>query len=91
MLTLVIYDIESDRTRYKIAEACKDYGLQRIQYSAFVGKQSNNRREELTYRLRHTLGKQAGYILVYAICQRDQKLIREIGSKDYGSSASYRH
>lgn len=88
MLTLVIYDIESDRIRYKIAEACKDYGLQRIQYSAFIGRQSNNRREELIYRLRHTLGKQAGHILIYAICEKDQGLVREIGSKAYDCFAS---
>lgn len=84
MLTLVIYDIEKDRTRHKIAEACKDYGLSRVQYSAFQGRLSNNRREELAYRLRHTLGAQQGSILIYAMCQRDQQLLREIRSREYG-------
>jgi len=45
--TLVIYDIEEDRIRNKILEACKDYGLDHIQYSAFMGDLNHNRREEL--------------------------------------------
>jgi len=44
---LLIYDIENDRARSKIADACLDYGLDRIQYSAFVGKLSRNHQEEL--------------------------------------------
>jgi len=30
--TLLIYDIPSDRLRGKVANACLDYGLERIQY-----------------------------------------------------------
>lgn len=44
--TLVIYDIEVDRTRNRIAEVCKDYGLERVQYSVFFGSLSRNLREE---------------------------------------------
>ena len=44
MQTLVIYDIPDDRIRNKIGEACKDYGLERIQYSAFLGDMNHNRR-----------------------------------------------
>jgi CRISPR-associated protein, Cas2 family len=44
---LVIYDIPSTKIRNKIAEACMDYGLDRIQWSAFLGDINHNRREEL--------------------------------------------
>lgn len=37
MLFLIIYDITNDRLRNKIADTLKDYGLDRIQYSAFLG------------------------------------------------------
>jgi len=37
MLFLIIYDITNDRLRTKIANVLKDYGLDRIQYSAFLG------------------------------------------------------
>ncbi len=45
--TLVIYDIVEDKVRNKVAEICKDYGLQRIQWSAFFGLTNRNRREEM--------------------------------------------
>lgn len=50
--TLVIYDVEDDRARTRVAEACKDFGLERIQYSCFRGKLSQNKREELYERMR---------------------------------------
>lgn len=44
---LLLYDIENDRIRAKIADACLDYGLDRVQYSAFAGQLSRNHQEEL--------------------------------------------
>lgn len=78
MHTLVIYDITEDKTRNKIAEACKDYGLKRIQWSAFMGKLSVNRREELHLRLVQTLKDKSGDILLYPICSKDMNLKKEI-------------
>jgi CRISPR-associated protein Cas2 len=45
--TVVLYDIPDDRIRTRISEACLDYGLERMQFSAFQGKLSRNKREEL--------------------------------------------
>lgn len=78
METLVIYDIVDDRIRYKIAEACKDYGLQHIQYSAFRGNLNHNRREELKKRLKKTLGKNEGKIDIYPFCDKDLRLATRI-------------
>ncbi|MEW5980226.1 MAG: CRISPR-associated endonuclease Cas2 [Acidobacteriota bacterium] len=50
--TLVIYDVEDDWARLRVAEACKDFGLERIQYSCFRGPLSRNKREELYERMR---------------------------------------
>ncbi len=78
MQTLVIYDIPDDKIRNKISEACKDYGLTRIQYSAFLGDINHNRRDELRQRLRRTLGKKEGNIQIYPLCDKDIKLKCEI-------------
>ncbi|MCS3924836.1 CRISPR-associated endonuclease Cas2 [Methanosalsum natronophilum] len=37
MLVLIIYDITQNRIRTRISDKCKDYGLSRIQKSAFLG------------------------------------------------------
>ena len=77
--TLVIYDIEDDRIRLKISEACLDYGLTRIQYSAFLGTLNRNKREELFLRLTSVLGDKTGKIMLQPICHRDVKevLVKE--------------
>jgi CRISPR-associated protein Cas2 len=77
LLTFVIYDIEDDRVRGRIANACKDYGLDHIQYSVFCGPLDASRRGELTARLADTLGKDAGKVLVLPICEKDARAKRE--------------
>jgi CRISPR-associated protein Cas2 len=73
MQTLVIYDIASNRIRLRVAEACKDYGLKRVQRSAFRGDLNTNRREMLFVRLEKVLGKHAGSIQIYAFCDKDKR------------------
>ena len=77
--TLVIYDIENDKIRLKISEKCLDYGLTRIQYSAFLGTLNKNKREELFLRLCEVLGDDPGKIFLQPICSADVKdlLIKE--------------
>jgi CRISPR-associated protein Cas2 len=82
--TLVIYDIENDRIRLRISETCLDYGLMRIQFSAFLGTLNRNKREELFLRLTSILDDNAGKILLQPICHKDEKdvLVKENGKAD---------
>jgi len=76
--TLVIYDIVEDKARNKVGEVCKDYGLERIQWSAFFGLTDRNRRGEMMIKFRHILGKTDGVIHMYVICDKDLRLRKEI-------------
>jgi len=78
VVTLVVYDVPEDRVRDRVAEGCKDYGLKRIQYSAFTGDLNRNRRQELYMRLRRELGGHDGNIRIYVISDRDLGLMQEI-------------
>lgn len=78
LLTYVVYDIADDRVRGRVASACKDYGLERIQYSAFRGSLDTSRRKELATRLADTLGHEIGRILVLPVCERDAQAKREL-------------
>lgn len=71
IVTYVLYDIPDDAVRAKIAEVCKDYGLERIQFSAFCGSLTRNKREELFLRLGDVLGDQPGKILLQPVCEKD--------------------
>ncbi len=77
--TFLIYDIVEDKVRAKIADICLDFGLVRVQYSAFAGALNRNKREELFLRLRHTLGEEVGKILMQPVCEKDvgQMLLHE--------------
>lgn len=75
---ILIYDIPDDKVRHKVSERCKDYGLDRIQYSAFAGDIDRNRREELMLRLKKTLGKKEGNIRLQPVCARDVAVAKEI-------------
>lgn len=71
LLTFVVYDIQDDRTRVRIADVCKDYGLDHIQYSAFCGLLDSTRRADMFARLVSTLGDGLGKIMVLPVCEKD--------------------
>ena len=70
---VLIYDIESDRIRTRAADVCLNYGLERIQFSAFFGKLNRNRRQELSLRLQRELGNESGRIRIIPVCESDLK------------------
>jgi len=70
---VLIYDIEDDRLRSRVADVCLDYGLERIQFSAFFGKLNRNRRQELALRLRNELGDESGRVRIIPVCEEDLK------------------
>jgi CRISPR-associated protein Cas2 len=75
---LLVYDIASDRVRAKVADACLDYGLDRIQYSAFAGTLSSNHQRELMRRIRALLDDSPNKIVLIPICDADWKKRQEI-------------
>lgn len=47
MIIWVMYDIEKDKSRNKVAKACKLAGLYRVQYSVFLGTLNANEKDSL--------------------------------------------
>lgn len=88
LLTFVVYDIVDDRIRGRIANACKDYGLERMQYSAFRGSLDATRRGELFTRLADELGRDAGRILVLPVCEKDAQTLREVVNEPVAGEAA---
>jgi CRISPR-associated protein Cas2 len=78
--TYVFYDINDDRVRKRVYEACRDFGLRWLQYSGFAGNLSRVRRGELCAALRTKLGAATGVIVVVPLCERDEAGLLEIAS-----------
>lgn len=72
---MVLYDITDDRARLKVSEALKDYGLSRVQFSAFIGKLTRTRKAELEMRLTRALGDATGVVMML---QLEQKQLEEM-------------
>ena len=70
---VLIYDIENDRLRTRVADVCLDYGLERIQFSAFFGKLNRNRRQELALKVKNELGGENGRVRIIPVCEDDLK------------------
>ncbi len=68
---LLIYDIPDDNKRAKIADACLDYGLDRIQFSSFSGYLLPSQQSELILRVKRILGKLPGNVQLIPICAED--------------------
>lgn len=77
-MSLLIYDIPDDRLRAKVADICLDYGLDRIQYSAFLGEINHNRREELLQKIKRQIGRKEANVQLFPICDKDLRLRKVI-------------
>lgn len=75
---ILIYDIENDRVRGKVADACLDYGLDRIQYSAFSGKLRRTHQEELILRIRRLIKRTAASVQLIPIGEQEWKARLEV-------------
>ena len=67
MRCLLMYDIAHDGTRTKVADACLDYGLARLQYSAFVGELSASQQRELFAQIRRRVGKRQANVQLFLL------------------------
>ena len=47
MIAWVMYDIKNDKARTKVARFCKKAGLNRVQYSVFLGSLNRNQKDTL--------------------------------------------
>jgi CRISPR-associated protein Cas2 len=70
MRCLLIYDITHDGTRTKVADACLDYGLERVQFSAFLGELSSTHQRELLLQIKRRIGKRSANIQLFPLDEK---------------------
>ena len=79
MRYVISYDIESDRTRRKLAKRLEGYGV-RIQYSVFECNLTDKRFQKLYKEIfQLTSGKSDGSVRFYSICKNCEDKIVTIG------------
>ena len=81
MRCLLIYDISHDGIRAKVADACLDYGLERIQYSAFMGELSWIHQKELLLQIKRRIGKHDANVQLFPLDEKSWTSRRVIEQK----------
>jgi len=80
MLTWVVYDITSDKTRNRVIRFCKDAGLYRVQKSVFLGDVESNRIDELYLKCEKILDKKTDSLYIFPMCCEDFAKVRTAGN-----------
>ena len=82
MQCLLIYDITDDRARQKVADACLDYGLDRLQYSAFCGDLTRTHQRALFTEIKKRLGRKAGNVQLFPLDEKSWSGRRVIAQEE---------
>lgn len=79
ILVWILYDISEDRVRNRVSKQCKQYGLERVQKSAFLGRLEPNRLDELAEKCRAMIDEKSDSVYVFPFCQTDFRNVRVLG------------
>lgn len=79
MLTWVVYDVAATPKRTKIAKACKEAGLYRVQKSVFLGNLERNQVEELAIRCEELMNVECDSLYIFPMCDEDFKKVKLLG------------
>lgn len=71
MLTWVMYDIEKDKIRNKVAKYCEKAGIYRVQKSVFLGELNKNKRKELHAQIEEIIDERRDSVYIFPMCRED--------------------
>jgi CRISPR-associated protein Cas2 len=73
MITWVLYDIEQDRARSRVAKICKQAGLYRVQYSCFLGTLDDNELDTLELKLSAEINTESDKVYIFPMSKAELK------------------
>ncbi len=75
----VVYDIVANNKRTRVAKACKDKGLYRVQKSVFLGTLNRNQIDELKLLCDDTINKEEDSVYIFPMCEDDFRHVKLLG------------
>lgn len=73
MICWVMYDIKKDKARTKIAKACQQNGLYRVQYSVFLGTIDADRKDTLQLRIEELMNEEVDSVYIFPMSKDELK------------------
>lgn len=74
-----MYDIKKDKVRSKIAKACQQSGLYRVQYSVFLGSIDSDRKDELQLRIEELMNEEVDSVYIFPMSKDELKETELLG------------
>ncbi len=79
MIVWVLYDIENDRARSRIAKACLHAGLYRVQYSCFLGTLNANEKDSLELEINDEINPEKDRVYIFTMSKDELKSCSMLG------------
>ncbi len=79
MLVWVVYDIPENKPRNKIAKACINAGIYRVQKSVFLGELNLNQIDELALKISSLINEEVDSVYIFPMCRDDFNKVKLMG------------
>lgn len=79
MICWVMYDIKEDKARSKIAKACQQSGLYRVQYSVFLGTIESDRKDSLQLQIEELMNQEVDSVYIFPMSKDELKETELLG------------
>lgn len=79
MIVWVLYDIEKDRARTRVAKACQHAGLYRVQYSCFLGTLNANEKDSLELEIEEQINEEKDRVYIFTMSKDELKSCSMLG------------
>ena len=73
MIAWVLYDIEQDRARTRVAKYCKQAGLYRVQLSCFLGTLDAHEKDVLELKIQAEINEKVDKVYIFAMSKSELK------------------
>jgi len=73
MIVWVIYDIQKTKPRTKIAKACQQAGLYRVQKSVFLGSLDENKKDTLHLQIEELIDEENDSVYIFPMSKNELK------------------
>jgi CRISPR-associated protein Cas2 len=71
MIAWVLYDIENDKARTKVAKVCKQAGLYRVQFSVFLGTLDKSRKDTLQLQIEELINEESDSVYIFPMSKNE--------------------
>lgn len=71
MIVWVLYDIEKDKARTRVAKYCKQAGLYRVQYSVFLGTLEATEKDALQLQIMNELDEDVDSVYIFPMSKNE--------------------